>query len=93
MSNSESEVRPISLTDPKTYDVDGRLTGKQYPDTSTVTYAYETTTSWLKSVIYAASQVKTYSYARDDRLLGALQVQEQTAFGSGAARIFRSAAT
>ena len=27
----------------------GRLTGKQYPDASTVTYAYETTTSRLKS--------------------------------------------
>ena len=48
----------------------GRLTGKQYPNTSTVTYAYETTTSRLKSVTDAASQVKTYSYAKDDRLLG-----------------------
>ncbi len=47
----------------------GRLTGKQYPDTSTVTYAYETTTSRLKSVTDAASQVKTYSYAKDDRLM------------------------
>jgi YD repeat-containing protein len=50
--------------------VQGRLVGKQYPDTSTVTYAYETTTSRLKSVTDAASQVKTYSYAKDDRLLG-----------------------
>ena len=62
------------VSDPKTnvtswtYDVQGRLTGKQYPDTSTVTYAYETTTSRLKSVTDAASQVKTYSYAKDDRL-------------------------
>src|SRR6266851_4982864 len=62
-----------SLTDPKTnvtqwtYDVQGRLTGKQYPDTSTVTYAYETTTSRLKSVTDALGQVKTYSYAKDDR--------------------------
>ncbi len=39
----------------------GRLTGKQYPDTSTVTYAYETTTSRFKFVTDAASQVKTYS--------------------------------
>jgi hypothetical protein len=30
--------------------VQGRLTLKQYPDTSTVSYAYETTTSRLKSV-------------------------------------------
>lgn len=48
----------------------GRLIGKQYPNTTTVTYTYETTTSRLKSVTDAASQVKTYSYARDDRLLG-----------------------
>ncbi len=65
-----------SLTDPKTnvtswtYDVQGRLTGKQYPDTSTVAYGYETTISRLKSVTDALSQVKTYSYAKDDRLLG-----------------------
>jgi hypothetical protein len=39
-------------------------------NTSTVTSAYETTTSRLKSVTDAASQVKTYSYAKDDRLLG-----------------------
>jgi hypothetical protein len=37
-------------------------------NTSTVTSAYETTTSRLKSVTDAASQVKTYSYAKDDRL-------------------------
>jgi YD repeat-containing protein len=50
--------------------VQGRLTSKQYPDTSTVTYAYETTTSRLKSVTDALAQVKTYGYARDDRLTG-----------------------
>ena len=43
---------------------------QQYPDTSTVTYAYETTTSRLKSVTDALAQVKTYAYARDDRLTG-----------------------
>ncbi|MBS0524379.1 MAG: peptidase C39, partial [Proteobacteria bacterium] len=65
-----------SLTDPKTnvtqwtYDIEGRLTSKQYPDTSTVTYTYETTTSRLKAVTDALSQVKTYAYAKDDRLSG-----------------------
>ncbi|MBS0522228.1 MAG: hypothetical protein JSS04_01230, partial [Proteobacteria bacterium] len=65
-----------SLTDPQTnvtqwsYDVQGRLTSKQYPDTSTVTYTYETTTSRLKSVTDALSQVKTYAYANDDRVTG-----------------------
>jgi hypothetical protein len=37
-------------------------------NTSTVTSAYETTTSRLKSVTDVASQIKTYSYAKDDRL-------------------------
>ena len=65
-----------TLTDPRTnvmswtYDIQGRLTGKQYPDTSTVTYTYELTTSRLKSVTDALSQVKTYTYAKDDRPLG-----------------------
>jgi RHS repeat-associated protein len=65
-----------SLTDPSsnatswTYDIEQRLIGKQYPDTSTVTYTYETTTSRLKSVTDALSQVKTYGYAKDDRLSG-----------------------
>ena len=48
----------------------GRLTGKQYPDTSTVTYTYETTTSRLKSIKDALNQVKTFSYAKDNLPLG-----------------------
>ena len=65
-----------SLTDPRTnvtqwaYDVQGRLTSKQYPDTSTVSYGYETTTSRLKTITDATAQVKTYGYAKDDRLTG-----------------------
>lgn len=51
------------------YDVQGRLTTKTYADTSTVTYAYENTTSRLKTVTDALSQVKTYVYAKDDRPL------------------------
>src|SRR3954470_22757130 len=50
------------------YDVQGRLISKQYVDTSTVAYTYETTTSRLKSVTDALAQVKTYGYAKDDRL-------------------------
>jgi YD repeat-containing protein len=70
----DRDGRTASLTDPKTnvtswtYDVRGRLSDKQYPDTSTVTYAYEATTSRLKSVTDTLSQVRTYSYAKDDRL-------------------------
>jgi len=65
-----------SLTDAKSntttwaYDLQGRLTTKQYADTSTVTYTYENTTSRLKSVTDALGQVKTYTYAKDDRPLG-----------------------
>jgi hypothetical protein len=51
-------------------DVQGRLTGKQYVDTTTVAYAYETMTSRLKSIADALSQVKTFSYAKDNRLSG-----------------------
>jgi RHS repeat-associated protein len=50
--------------------VQGRLTGKQFPDMSTITYTYESTTSRLKSVTDALSQVKTYSYFNDDRVSG-----------------------
>jgi hypothetical protein len=47
-----------------------RVTGKQYADTSTVTYAYETTTNRLKSMTDGLIQVKTCSYARDNLPLG-----------------------
>ena len=46
------------------------MTAKQYADASTLTYTYENTTSRLKSVTDALSQVKQFSYAKDDRLLG-----------------------
>ncbi len=51
-------------------DRQGRLTTKTYANASTVTYAYETTTSRLKSVTDALGQVKTYAYAKDDRPTG-----------------------
>jgi YD repeat-containing protein len=65
-----------SLIDPKSnvatwdYDVQGRLTLKTYPDRSTVTYTYETTTSRLKSIFDALGQAKQYTYAQDNRLTG-----------------------
>jgi RHS repeat-associated protein len=63
-----------SLTDAKgnvtswTYDIQGRVTSKQYADTSTVTYAYETTTSRLKTRTDALGQIKTLAYALDDQI-------------------------
>ncbi len=50
--------------------MEGRLTSKQYADSSTVTYTYENTTRRLKSVTDAVGQTKQYSYAEDDRLAG-----------------------
>jgi len=52
------------------YDVEGRLTQKTYADTTTLTYAYETTTSRLHSTTDALSQVKQYSYAQDNLIMG-----------------------
>ncbi|WP_374090157.1 RHS repeat-associated core domain-containing protein [Methylomicrobium lacus] len=51
-------------------DIQGRVTGKQFADGSQWTYAYEATTSRLKSVTDALGQTKTYAYANDDRPAG-----------------------
>ncbi|MDQ0564128.1 RHS repeat-associated protein [Rhizobium mesoamericanum] len=65
-----------TLTDPKSnvtnwaYDTQDRPLSKSYADTSAITYAYETTTSRLKSALDALGQTKQYSYANDNQLLG-----------------------
>lgn len=65
-----------SLTDAKgnntswKYDIQGRLINKKYADSSMYSYTYESTTSRLKSVSDALSQIKQYSYYRDNRLSG-----------------------
>ncbi|MGC4089428.1 MAG: RHS repeat-associated core domain-containing protein [Polyangiaceae bacterium] len=53
-----------------TRDVQGRVTLKTFDDTKTTAYAYETTTSRLKTVTDALSQVKTYSYDTADERTG-----------------------
>ncbi len=64
----------LSLTDPArnttywTYDVQGRKTGKMYPDQTSESYTYEATTSRLKSVTDAKSQVTNYQYNLDNSL-------------------------
>jgi RHS repeat-associated protein len=50
------------------YDTQGRKTAKIYPDQTTETYAYETTTSRLKSVTDALNQVTNYTYNVDNSL-------------------------
>jgi RHS repeat-associated protein len=64
----------VGLLDPMgqltkwTYDVQGRMTAKQYADNSKIIYAYENTTSRLKSVTDAKGQVTNYQYFGDDAL-------------------------
>lgn len=70
--NGEGQV--IIQTDPNThvtrwaYDVEGRLITKTYADNSTLTTAYETTTSRVKSTTDALGQIKAFGYAIDNRL-------------------------
>jgi RHS repeat-associated protein len=65
-----------SLTDPKgytttwIYDAAGRLVTKQYADGKTLTYAYDPYSGLLSTVTDPLGQVKTFSYAYDDRLAG-----------------------
>jgi RHS repeat-associated protein len=64
------------ILDPKgnrtgfSYDVQSRLIQKQYADNTAITYAYEATTSRLKSATDAKSQVTNYSYNTDNTLAG-----------------------
>jgi RHS repeat-associated protein len=57
-----------------TIDIQSRVTGKTYPGGQSETYAYESTTSRLKSETDALGQVKQYSYTQDNQL-AALQYQ------------------
>ena len=65
-----------SLTDPNgnntawNIDIQNRVTGKIYANGSQIANAYEMTTSRLKNVTDALSQVKQYSYNLDDSLSG-----------------------
>jgi RHS repeat-associated protein len=65
-----------SLTDPNgnttawSIDIQNRVAGKQYADGSQVANTYENTTSRLKEVTDALTQVKQYSYNLDDSLAG-----------------------
>jgi RHS repeat-associated protein len=49
-------------------DTQGRVTDKVYPDHTTVHYAYETTTSRLKTVTDAMGQSTNYTYLNDNDL-------------------------
>jgi RHS repeat-associated protein len=64
----------LSLTDAKGYvttwahDIQGRVVSKLYADTTSKTYAYETTTSRLKSVFDALGQTRQFGYTRANEL-------------------------
>jgi RHS repeat-associated protein len=60
-------------------DVQGRVTKETRANGSFTTYAYETTTSRLKSVTDPKLQVTTYSYAKDDALTGVVYTNATTA--------------
>jgi len=63
-----------SLTDPAghtttwNHDLEGRVTQKVYADTTSISYAYETTTSRLHTRTDALNQISTYSYNLDNTL-------------------------
>ena len=65
-----------SITDPRgnttqwTIDIQSRPTSKRYANGATETYAYESTTSRLRSVTDALGQTKNFAYTIDDRLAG-----------------------
>ncbi|HWD92517.1 MAG TPA: RHS repeat-associated core domain-containing protein [Verrucomicrobiae bacterium] len=63
-----------SITDPRgdetswTRDLEGRITEKQFDDSTAIQYAYESRSSRLTSITDAESQVKSYTYGIDDTL-------------------------
>lgn len=59
-------VDPMGKVTRWTHDGQGRLTEKIYPDGTKTTYAYENTTSRLKSKTDALGQVTNYSYNIDN---------------------------
>lgn len=50
------------------YDLQGRVTSKNFADGKTVSFGYETTTSRLKTVTDAKGQVANYTYYADNSL-------------------------
>ena len=64
------------LTDPNgnvtmwNIDLQNRVSGKQYADSTRITYQYENTTSRLKSLTDALGQIKQFAYSLDDAVTG-----------------------
>ncbi|NMG72077.1 cysteine peptidase family C39 domain-containing protein, partial [Parazoarcus communis] len=52
------------------YDIQGRLTAKELADGSRTSYAYEAGAGRLRTRTDALGQVRTHTYALDDRLIG-----------------------
>ena len=81
-----SQTDPKGYTTSWAYDLEGRPTTKTYFDSSTLVTAYENTTSRIKSITDALGQIKQFSYAKDDLLLGityvsAVHVTPNVSFG------------
>ncbi len=61
------------------YDLEGRVTSKQYVDGSRALYTYENTTSRLKTVEDETGQIKSYNYNLDDDLNSVSYLNAQVA--------------
>ena len=64
----ESITDPLGRTTAWLRDLQGRPTAKIYPDNTQTGYNYESTTSRLKSVTDAKSQITSYAYFSDNNL-------------------------
>lgn len=61
-------IDPMGRTTKWHRDIQGRVTAKEYVDGSQVRYAYETTTSRLKTTTDEKGQVKVYDYLPDNNV-------------------------
>jgi len=72
-------IDPMGRPNRWDYDVEGRVTSKQYVDGSRALYTYENTTSRLKTVEDETGQIKSYTYNVDDNLGGVSYLISQVA--------------
>jgi RHS repeat-associated protein len=72
-------IDPMGRQTSWVHDIEGRVTSKQYPDGSQVTYNYENTTSRIKSVVDEQGQLKSYNYCADNRPQNISYANTQTA--------------
>ena len=62
----ETLIDPMGRPTTWNYDLEGRMTSKQYSDGSQIIYTYENTTSRLKSVQDEKGQIRSFEYNLDN---------------------------